>query len=223
MPIVKTDAQIQKDVLEELLWDTRVKATDVGVEVDKGVVTLTGTLNSYAKKLAARDAAHRVAGVLDVADDTQVIPPSSFRRTDTDVAEAVRQALTWSALMSQERIQSTVTAGFVTLEGEVDNWNERLEAETAIRNLHGVKGVLNRIRVVGRQVEPKVIRKTIEDALERRAQREAQRIEVRVEDAKVTISGDVQNWAEETAILGAAAHAPGVRSVENELRIVPSL
>jgi len=223
MPIVKTDAQIQKDVLDELLWDTRVKATDVGVEVDKGVVTLTGTLNSYAKKLAARDAAHRVAGVLDVADDTQVIPPSSFRRTDTDVAEAVRQALTWSALVAQERVQSTVTGGFVTLEGEVDNWNERLEAETAIRNLHGVKGVLNRIRVVGRQVEPKVIRKTIEDALERRAQREAQRIEVRVEDAKVTISGDVQNWAEETAILGAAAHAPGVRSVENELRIVPSL
>jgi len=223
MSSLKTDGQIQKDVLEELLWDTRVAATDVGVEVDNGVVTLTGTLNSYAKKLAAREAAHRVAGVLDVADDTQVIPLSSFRRTDTDIAEAVRRALGWHALVPGERIQSTVSDGFVTLEGEVDNWNQRLEAESAIRNLQGVRGVLNRVRVGGKRVEPQVIRKTIEDALERRAQREANRINVRVEDAKVTISGDVQNWAEETAILGAAAHAPGVRSVDNELRILPSL
>jgi osmotically-inducible protein OsmY len=223
MQIVKSDAQIQKDVLEELRWDTRIAATEVGVEVDKGIVTLTGTVENYGKKLAAREAAHRVAGVLDVADDVQIIVPGSGIRTDTDIAEAVRRALTWDSFVPEDRVQSTVSNGFVTLTGELDFWNQRADAEDAIRNLNGVKGVINDIRLSAPKVQPQIVRKSIEDALERRAQREAQRITVQVEDGAVTLSGDVQNWAEKSAIQGAAAHAPGVRSVKNELRIVPSL
>src|SRR5579875_979708 len=92
MGIMKTDGQIQKDVLDELAWDTRVKATDVGVEVDKGVVTLTGKVPSYGKKVAAREAAHRVTGVLDVVDDVEVHIPSTYERSDTEIAQVMRNA-----------------------------------------------------------------------------------------------------------------------------------
>lgn len=223
MPSSKSDAQIQQEALEELKWDTRVEATDVGVEVDRGIVTLTGTVATYAEKYAAREAAHRVAGVLDVADDLQVVLPGSGKRTDTELAEAVRLALIMDTFLPEERIQSTVSDGWVTLAGELDSWQQRLDAEETIRQLRGIRGVTNLIQITGPRVAPQTIRKSIEAALERRAEREAQRIEVQVEDGAVTLRGDVQNWAEETAILGAAAHAPGVRSITNELRIVPSL
>jgi osmotically-inducible protein OsmY len=223
MQIVKTDAQIQKDVLEELKWDTRIAATEVGVEVDKGVVTLTGTVDSHAKKYAGRQAAHRVAGVLDVADDVQVILPSSGKRTDTDVAEAVRNALIWDTFLPEDLIRSTVADGWVTLEGEVDRWSQRADAERAIRNLHGVRGVLNQIQIKATKVEPQAVRRSIEAALERRAESEAQRIRVFVDNGTVTLSGSVHDWAEESAIVRAAAHALGVRSVKSDLRIDFSL
>lgn len=117
--IVKSDAKIHEDVIRELKWDTRVDETDVGVEVDKGVVTLTGTVSSYAKSRAAREAAHRVAGVLDVANDILVHVPGGFSRTDTEIAQAVRNALQWDAHVPHERIETTVSVGWVTLEGTV--------------------------------------------------------------------------------------------------------
>ena len=122
MSSVKTDAQIKHEVLRELAWDPRVDETDVGVEVDRGVVTLTGTVATWAKRVAAQEAAHRVAGVLDVANDVVVKIPGTLLRTDTDIAQAVRQALEWDALVPHERIQSTVANGWVTLEGSVDSW-----------------------------------------------------------------------------------------------------
>lgn len=218
MSIMKTDVQIQKDVLTELQWDTRVAATDVGVEVDEAVVTLTGTVESYAMEVAAREAAHRVAGVLDVADNIRVIIPGFGRRTDTEVAEAVRRALTWDVFVPEERIRSTVSDGWVTLEGGVDSLQQQMDAADAIRKLPGVRGVTNQIHVIGPRIEPQVVRKSIEEALERRAARDAQRISVQVDDGTVTLSGAVHDWAEETAVLDAVAHAPGVHSVKNQLR-----
>jgi len=222
MLATKTDAQIQRDVLQELKWDTRVEETDVGVEVDNGAVTLTGTVGSYAKKLAAREAAHRVIGVLDVADDVQVHLPSTGKHTDTELAQAVRGALTWDALVPEERIRSTVSDGWVTLEGEVDRWAQREDAERAVSRLMGVRGVINHIQVKAQQVRPEIVRDTIEKALERRAVREARDVKIGVEDGTVTLSGEVQNWPERQAILQAVAHAPGVRSVKDELRVYES-
>lgn len=218
---VKNDAQIQREVLAELLWDSRVAAPDVGVEVDKGVVTLTGTVDSYAEKLAAREAAHRVTGVLDVADDIQVKLPSSMQVTDTDIAQAVRHALTWDVFVPESRMSSTVTNGFVTLEGEVDRWSQRADAERAVRNLRGVKGVVDDLRVIGPKVDTHAVRNAIEQALERRAEREARRIDVQVKDDTVTLSGNVHSWAEAQALIQAVSHAPHVRSVKNELHIDP--
>ena len=118
----RNDEEIQKSVLDELKWDGRVLATDVGVEVNKGVVTLTGSVESYAKRVAAQEAAHRVRGVLDVANDIQIRVPESTGRTDTEIAQAVRQALEWNVFVPQERIHSTVSEGLVTLTGTVDRW-----------------------------------------------------------------------------------------------------
>src|SRR5579884_3642485 len=115
--IVKRDAEIQEQVLQELKWDTRVEETDIGVEVENGVVRLTGTVNSYAEKLAAQESAHRVVGVLDVANDIEVKIPGSRRRTDLDIAQAVRWELEWNVLVPHDRIHSTVSDGWVTLEG----------------------------------------------------------------------------------------------------------
>jgi osmotically-inducible protein OsmY len=142
-----TDAQVQQSVLRELQWDTRVDETEVGVEVDDGIVILTGTVGSWAKRLAAQEAAHRVSGVLDVANDLVVEVPGNRARTDTNIARAVRHALEWNVFVPDERIRSSVSNGWVTLEGDVDYWTQREDAENAIRHLDGVAGVSNRIAI----------------------------------------------------------------------------
>ncbi len=217
----KTDIQIQMDVLRELKWDTRVAQTDVGVEVDNRIVTLTGTVDSYAKKTAAERAAHRVVGVLDVANDIEINYPGLGRKTDAEIAQAVRQTLEWDAFVPDQKIRSTVTDGRVTLEGHVSVLREKEEAENAVRRLAGVKGVRNRIEVEQKNVDPKIVRAAIEEALARRADREAERIRVDVTDGSVTLSGTVRSWLEKDAILGSAGHAPGVERIKDHLRVDP--
>jgi osmotically-inducible protein OsmY len=217
--IMKSDVQIQQEVLRELRWDTRVDATEIGVTVHTGVVTLTGTVGSWAKRAAAEEAAHRVAGVHDVANGVQVKLPSSLERTDSEIAEAVRHALEWDVFVPDTRIQSTVSDGRVTLGGTVDTAAEREDAERAVRNLAGVRGVVNKIRVAPAVRLPGDVKKAIEEALERRAQHEAKRIEVQVEEGRVILRGHVRSWAEKEAIVGAVGHAPGVQTVEDRLHI----
>jgi osmotically-inducible protein OsmY len=221
--MAKTDSQIQQDVLRELRWDPRVEETEVGVEVDGGVVTLTGTVSSWAKRVAAQEAAHAVAGVRDVANDIKVRLPGDLVRTDTEIAQAVRRALEWNVMVPHARIESTVSNGWVTLEGTVDTWAEREDAERAVQNLVGVHGVTDKMTVVAaKPALPERVREAIEDALERRAEREAQRIAVQVTPTGVvTLTGRVRSWGEKRAALAAARFAPGVRSVEDRLEIHP--
>jgi osmotically-inducible protein OsmY len=216
---MKTDAEIQQQVIQELKWDTRVEETDVGVEVDRGVVTLTGTVSSWARRLAAQEAAHLVAGVLDVANDIQVKLPGSPGRTDTEIAHAVRQALEWNVFVPETRIRSTVSEGRVTLEGEVDYFSQLEEAEKAVRNLADVRAVFSRIQVKPPRVLPSNIRASIQEALERHAEREAGRIHIDERDGQVTLSGTVQSPAEKRAVIGAATGTPGVWNVVDRLRI----
>ncbi|HEU4368353.1 MAG TPA: BON domain-containing protein [Methylomirabilota bacterium] len=216
--IKKTDIQIHRDVLEELKWDSRVDETEVGVEVDNGVVTLTGTVTSWAKRIAAEEAAHRVSGVLDVANDIEVKIPGGLTRTDTEIAQAVRSALEWDVFVRDESITSTVADGWVTLDGTVELWSERADTERAVRNLGGVKGVVNRITVKPARPATEDVRKVIERVLERRAEREAKRIRVEVRDGVVTLTGSVASRAEREAVVAAARFTPGVRDVEDHLR-----
>ncbi|HET9793786.1 MAG TPA: BON domain-containing protein [Thermoanaerobaculia bacterium] len=219
--VVRTDRRIQQDVLREFRWDTRVRETDVGVEVDGGIVTLTGTVDSYAKKLAAREAAHRVFGVLDVVDDVEVHIPGSLARTDTELAHAVRNVLEWDVFLPDTKIRTTVSHGLVTLEGEVASLLDRYEAERAVRRLQGVKGVANNLTVAVTKTDETKLRKAIQETLERRADREADMIDVHVSDGKVTLEGRVHSWAEKQAILDAVRRAPNVRYLSADLRIEP--
>jgi osmotically-inducible protein OsmY len=215
----RTDAQIHKDVLAELHWDPRVEETEVGVEVDAGVVTLTGTVDSWAKLMAAVAAAHRVAGVQDVANNLKVKPRGATTPTDTDIAQAVRRALEWDVFVPERDIKSTVSDGQVRLEGTVKSGNQRDAAERAIRNLAGVRSVVNLIAVEPPKIEAGDIRKAIEAALERRAEREARRVRIEVNNGIVALSGTVHSWAERQAVCSAARFTPGVRSVDDRLHV----
>jgi osmotically-inducible protein OsmY len=217
----KTDSEIQQAVLRELKWDTRVEETDVGVEVDAGTVTLTGTVTSWAKKVAAQQAAHRVAEVLDVANDIQVRLPGTSGRTDSELASAIRHVLEWDAFVPHARIRSTVSEGWVTLEGDVDFYSQRNDAERAVRNMVGVRGISNQIEIKPPKIVQQDLRKSIEEAFQRQAQRGSKQIALEVQDGRVTLSGTVHSWAERQAAIGAATGTPGVKQVEDKLRIEP--
>ncbi|HLN99998.1 MAG TPA: BON domain-containing protein [Pyrinomonadaceae bacterium] len=217
----RSDRELTQRILRELKWDSQIDWASINVEVKDAVATLTGVVSSYASKIAAQEAAHRVAGVLDVANDIEVKPVDHFARTDTEIAGAVRNALEWDALVPNELIKSTVSDGWVTLEGDVDYWREREDAQRAILRLTGVVGVINKITIRKRPVDPKELREQIEYALERRADREAERLRVEVHDGAVDLWGRVHSWQEKRAVLGSISHAPGVVEVTDHLRIDP--
>jgi osmotically-inducible protein OsmY len=219
--VERTDSAIMQDVLREFEWDTRVRESEVGVHVRDGLVSLTGTVENYGQKVAAARAAHRVRGVLDVVDEVVVRLPAAEVPSDGDLAQAVRRALEWDALVDDRRIASTVSNGFVTLEGEADTLAQREDADRAVRRLKGVRGVLDKIRIKPVRADPTAVRRRIEQALERRAEREAERIQVAVENGAVTLTGQVHSWQERDSIVGSAAHAPGVHTVNDRLRIDP--
>ena len=218
----KTDSDIQHDVACELAWDAGIAANEIGIQVQGGVVTFTGTVDSWAKLRAAQDAAHRVAGVLDVANDLVVKPTGSSIRTDTEIARAVRQALEWDVLVPDPQIRSTVAHGTVTLEGTVSRWQQRTDAERAIERLAGVKRVLNRIEIAPIEtVNLDRARQAVDRALERHAAREARRIQLAASEHTVKVSGIVHTLQEKEAVLGAVRGTRGVREVGDHLRIEP--
>jgi osmotically-inducible protein OsmY len=218
---MKSDSQIQQDILRELRWDHRVKETEIGVGVDRGIVTLSGTVSSYAKRVAAAEATHRVAGVLDVANDIVAALPGTSMITDTDIASAIRSELQWNVFIPAEQIRTTVSKGWVTLEGTVEMVGQREEAEKAIRNLEGICGITNNITVRRQKIDAGTVKSAIEEALERRAEREAARIGVEVHDCIVTLTGRVHSVRERMAVVGAAGQAPGIEAVIDNLHIDP--
>ena len=214
----RTDAQIQSDVLAELKWDARVMPNEIGVTVKDGVVTLTGWVDSYNKRWAAEDAAHRVRGVKAVANDIEVRLSSGAERNDTDIAAAAARALEWDAFVPIDKIDVTVSKGWVTLKGEVEWQYQKQDAERAVGRLAGVKGVTNLI-VVKPRLTPSELKNKIEQALVRSAELDAKRITVDVVGSKVTLKGTVRSWAEKQEAERQAWLAPGVTSVDNRITI----
>ena len=218
--IVQTDADIQRDVLDEFKWDARIQPNEVGVVVNDGVVTLTGWVNSYSKKWAAEEAAHRVKGVKAVANDIEVRLSSTAERTDADIAAAVTRALEWNAFLDMEKIDVTVSNGWVTIRGEVEWQYQRAEAEREARRVKGVKGVSNLITVRPKiKPTPDEMKRRIEDALVRSAETTADRINVEVQGDKVILRGTVRSYAEKMEAERVAWSAPGVASVDNRITI----
>ncbi len=219
---MRSDADIKRDVEDELEWEPSVNAADIAVAVKDGVVTLTGFVTTYAQKFAAERAAKRVADVVGVANDLEVRLPGVDQRPDPEIARDVVHELKIWLPQSWENIKVVVKNGWVTLEGEVE-WNYQREyAERAIRWIKGVKGVSNLITLKPKTTpSPEEIRQRIEEAFRRSALVDANRVTVEASGGEVILKGSVRSWAERQEAERAAWTAPGVVKVDNRIVVSP--
>lgn len=214
---MKTDLQLQRDVLDELKFEPSIREMEIGVSAKEGVVTLTGFVDSYAEKFAAERTAERVNGVKAVADEIHVKLPGLYQRNDTDIAHAVVNALRWDVQVPDDRIKATVEDGWIHLDGEVEWQYQKWAAEGAVRNLTGVKGVTNVISVKPKKVSTYEVSEKIKNSLRRHAERDADKIVVEAKDGQVTLRGTVSSFAERQDAERAAWQAPGVTKVNDFL------
>lgn len=215
---MKTDTELQRDVMEEIAWDPKLHGAEIGVAAKDGVVTLSGRVATFAQKRAAERAAQRVAGVRGVAEEVEVELLSGSERTDTELAHAALNALYWNVEVPEHEISVKVENGWITLGGAVD-WNyQKRAAEESVRYLTGVKGVTDLVALRPRASNTDVKNK-IEDALRRSAETEARQIDVTTTDGAVTLSGHVHSWADRRSAELAAWSAPGVREVKDLLTV----
>jgi osmotically-inducible protein OsmY len=218
---MKTDRQLQADVLAELEWDPQVQRNEIGVIAKDGAVTLTGVVQSYAEKVAAERAAKRVNGVRAIAQDIQVKLPDEMRESDEGIAEKFARLVAWTSPLRDTDVIAEVQNGYVTLTGEVDHPYQKQVAVKRVGELDGVIALTNDIRVRARPSEanaPTVARQ-ITSALHRHASIEASNIHVSVEDGKVTLEGTIPTYAERELVEDAALATAGVKDVENRLLV----
>nr|WP_294860635.1 BON domain-containing protein [uncultured Fluviicola sp.] len=219
---MKTDATLQKDVIEELKWQPAIDASEIGVAVNNGIVELFGTVGSYAEKRAAENAALRVEGTKAVAEDIHVKIGANDKRTDSEIAEAIVNTLRWDSLVPDDKIKVKVEDGWVTAEGRVNWIFQKNAVKNAVSNLAGVKGITNLVTVIS-HIHPSDVQKKITAAFERNAIIDANDIRIATQDDKVTLSGTVRSYVEKRDAEHAAWNVPGIASVVNELEVVVPL
>lgn len=217
---MKTDLQLQQDVLEELKFEPSIREAEIGVATKDGVVTLTGFVDSYVERYSAERAAERVGGVRAVADDIRVKLPGTHQRTDTEIAHAAVNSMRWDIQVPDDKIKTSVDDGWIVLEGEVEWQYQKWAAEGAVRNLTGVKGVSNLIAVKPKKVSTFEVSQKIKNSLRRHADRDAEKVTIEAKGGHVTLRGNVSSFTERQDAERAAWQAQGVTSVDDQIAVV---
>ncbi len=219
---MRTDTEIQKDVMEELKWQPSIKSSEIGVAVKNGVVTLSGMVDTYAEKKTAEKAALKVAGVKGIAEDIEIKLSYHDQKTDAELAQAVVNGLKWNVLVPNDKIKIKVENAWVTAEGVVEWAYEQNAVRDAISGIVGVKGISNLVKLAPR-VDPADVKKKISAAFGRSATIDANRIHIENIGSKVILTGKVRSYAERQEAEQVAWNAPGVTAVENNLEVrIPS-
>lgn len=213
------DLKIRQDVLDELEFDPRIDAANIGVSVDDGIVTLSGHVKNYADKLAAETAAQRVKGVRAIAEEIEVRLPAQKKRADDEIAARALDIIAWDTALPEGAIEVKVQKGWVTLSGEVRWHFQRMAAQNAVQKLSGVSGVIN-LLTIRPQPTAADVKGKIEQALRRRAESELDGIEIDVADKTVVLKGGVRTWSEKALAEQAAWSVPGVSVVDSHLQII---
>ena len=212
------DKELRLDILEELDLEPSFDAADIGVAVDGNVVTLTGHVRSFSDKVTVREVVERIPGVRAIADDIEVRPIGAHITADDEIAKRIVNTLKWNSSVPDEKITTTVTKGWVTLEGDVEWHYQSTATEQAVRRLVGVTGVNNRIKIIP-AVKPADVSDRIQKALKRDAELDASAIRVNVAGSRVTLEGRVRYLGERRAAERAAWSAPGVTEVIDHLTV----
>lgn len=215
---MKTDIEIQKDVVEQLKWEPFLNAAQIGVAVKDGIVTLSGQVDAYSKKVLAEKTVKKVSGVKAIAEDIQVGISAAYKKTDTEIASAVVNAIKWHTMIPDEKIKVSVEDGNVKLEGDVEWEYQRNQAKTSVENLIGVRFVTNLI-AVKQKITPYELQLKINASFQRSANIDASKITAEVIGSKVILRGKVRSFAEREDAENAVWSAPGVIVVENKLVI----
>ncbi len=218
---MKTDEELQQDVMAELKWDPQLNDvyTQIGVSVKDGVVTLSGQVDTYAKKMAAERAAQNVLGVKVVATDVEVKVRNLKARTDTEIAEAVRNALQWNSALNEDKIKVKVDNGWVYLDGHVDWGFQKISAQSNVENLLAVRGVTNNIIINSKVFDIKDIKEKLTKAFQRNATIDASSIKIKTAGNKVILQGTVRSRVEKAEAERIAWSCPEVQAVDNQITI----
>jgi len=213
---MKTDKQLKQDVLTELVFQPHVDETEIGVIVENGVVTLTGIVDNFQKKVAADKTVKKILGVKAVVDEISVNYGTAYKKTDKEIAKAIVSAFEWNTAVPEEKIKIELNNGWVFLNGKVEFDYEKAAAKRVTDSIFGVKGVINNIEIE-RRVQPANVKVSINKAFDRLASIDAENIKLKVAGNTVTLSGNVNSIAEKEEANRIAYRAPGVYRVKNEL------
>ncbi len=214
---MKTDFEIQKEIREELKWDSMLNGSTLEVEVIDGHVTLRGSIDSYPRKIQAELSAVRIRGVKSLSNELKIKIPSGSKRADSDIKKGVLDVIKWNSSIKENKIKAHVNCGWVTLEGSVDWEYQRSKARLLAEDITGVVGVTNLINVASTFASSTEVKEEINAALKRNSFLKTEKIEVDVENGKAILSGEVRTLGEKMVAESATWSAPGITEVVNEL------